>query len=242
MIELAAISDVGCYRANNEDAWDARPALGLFALADGMGGHQAGEVAAHATVSIICRLLEEKLHHPPHSVADRLACLTWAIREANSAVFAKSWEDPSLQGMGTTICLLYWDGPLACYAHVGDSRIYFWNGTSLFKLTQDHTVAAELADAGLADETTAQELRHRLTRAVGTGMTIDASTGSLYASHGVFLLCSDGLTETLSDAELASYFQRDLPLERLAHLLIEEAKRRSHDNITVLLAARDISE
>ncbi|MFZ4099691.1 MAG: PP2C family protein-serine/threonine phosphatase [Chlamydiia bacterium] len=238
MIQLAAISDVGLFRTNNEDAWDARPLLGLFALADGMGGHQAGEVAAREAVSMVCRLLEKEMALPPSSPEERTECLAQAIQEVNSAVFAKSWEDASLQGMGTTLCLLHWTDSLACYAHVGDSRIYYWDGSRLHRLTHDHTVAAELIEAGIG-EASVEGLRHRLTRAVGTGMTIEVATGILPATSGVFLLCSDGLTEALSDDLLFSFFQEHSSLQELATLLVEQAKERhSHDNITVLLAAR----
>jgi serine/threonine protein phosphatase PrpC len=264
MIELAAVSDIGLVRANNEDAWDALPESGLFVLADGMGGHRAGEVAARHAVATVCRLIEQRLQQMAQDLIP--PTLAGAIEDVNRELFAMGWEDPQLRGMGTTLCVLHWKDGIASWAHVGDSRIYFWDGDHLLPLTQDHTVAAELQEAGLTEQDL-EEMgisRALLTRAVGTAMNVEVETGQMVTPAGCFILCSDGLLEGLSEEDLAQALRAHgvagctiAPhldpragggrLTQAAQALVSRAKaNRSHDNITVLLIesegqSRDLS-
>jgi PPM family protein phosphatase len=255
MIELAAISDVGMVRSTNEDAWDALPEQGLFVLADGMGGHRAGEVASRHAVSAICRFADSQLTCSSTSsfldIESLPLLLTEAVETANREIFAMGWEEPSLRGMGTTLCVLCWQQGVATWAHVGDSRIYFWNGTHLIPLTQDHTVVAELAEAGLSSSDL-QEMgvsKNLLTRAVGTTLAVEVETGQMATRTGCFVLCTDGLLEGVSEEELARALKEHGvsahdgkqsrwggDLTGAAQELVRLAKaNRSHDNITLLL-------
>jgi serine/threonine protein phosphatase PrpC len=249
MIELAAVSDVGTIRPNNEDAWDALPEKGVFVLADGMGGHRAGEVAARHAVSTVCRLVERRIDDL--RVEEIPVALAHAVEEVNRELFAMGWEDPALRGMGTTLCVLCWREGTASWAHVGDSRIYFWDGRHLLPLTQDHTVVAELEQAGLTPEDWREMgiSKALLTRAVGTSMAVEVETGQMVTPTGCFLLCTDGLLEGLSEEELARALSQhqvaatqnrgaspSCSLSGAAQELVSRAKaNRSHDNITVLL-------
>lgn len=248
MIELAAVSDVGLVRSNNEDAWDALPERGVFVLADGMGGHRAGEVASRHAVSSVCRLIASRLSDL--GGGEITTALAGAVEEVNRELFSMGWEDPSLRGMGTTLCVLCWRDGVASWAHVGDSRIYFWDGQHLLPLTQDHTVVAELKEAGLtsADLDTLGVSRALLTRAVGTTLAVEVETGQMLTPRGCFILCTDGLLEGVSEEELAGALAEfgvadpqaghghSGDLTAAAQALVSRAKaNRSHDNITVLL-------
>lgn len=260
MIELAAVSDVGLVRPNNEDAWDALPDRGVFVLADGMGGHRAGEVASRHAVASVCRLIASRVCDLGGSEIP--TALASAVEEVNRELFSMGWADPSLRGMGTTLCVLCWRDGVASWAHVGDSRIYFWDGVHLLPLTQDHTVVAELKEAGLtgADLHALGVSRALLTRAVGTTLAVEVETGQMLTPRGCFVLCTDGLLEGVSEEELAgalAEFGVAAPgieggshgdrarragrrsrgdLTAAAQALVSRAKaNRSHDNITVLL-------
>jgi PPM family protein phosphatase len=223
-----AVSDPGRRRRQNEDSYVVSPPL--FAIADGMGGAQAGEIAS--------RIAVEALGAEADSDGEqRLANL---IREANRRVFVRSNEDAAASGMGTTItAALVADDGSVTIGHVGDSRAYRLRGDRLEQLTDDHSLVAELVRSGRlsAEEAESHPQRSVITRAVGTDPEVDADVFTLPGEPGdLFLLCSDGLTDMVDDNEIQRVLSegRD-DLEATARDLVNRANRGGgEDNITVV--------
>jgi len=218
------ISDIGLLRANNEDVWIALPEFGFFALADGMGGHKAGEVAARETIEQLSKAVQ----------APRFSLLE-AIERANAWVFKES-RQALYKGMGTTLCCLHWTATTVTYAHVGDSRIYRFRNDQLELLTQDHSLHAKLLSSGLNSKTP-YPYKNVITRAIGTAKHIHPEiTSTPFEPGDLFLLCSDGLSDALPLEDMEKIIQRSETLELMASRLIEKAKiKGSRDNITALL-------
>jgi serine/threonine protein phosphatase PrpC len=225
---VATRSDVGRVRPGNEDAFVVADDLHLIAVADGMGGHQAGEVASEMAIAL---LLEGA--HRGDSIGD-------AIAGANDAVFAKASEDLSLRGMGTTITAAIVDGDALRIGHVGDSRAYLLRAGALRQLTTDHSVIAELIAAGELTEEQAQvdPRRAMITRALGidSAVAVDVFTVDL-APGDRLLLCSDGLTTMVSDSAIAEILAEADALDDAADALVDAANAAGGaDNITVVVA------
>lgn len=233
-----ALSDRGLVREQNEDVWGALPEKAIFALADGMGGHKAGEVAASMACAQIFAYFEEK------AAIDPELDLASAFRKAAETVYSMGLLHEEYQGMGTTLdCLLLAKGK-AFFAHVGDSRIYLLREHNLTQLTVDHTLVRELIDLGAVTQEEAELLpfKHTLTRAIGIGGSIDADIGGQSAESGdLFLLCSDGLVNFVKDSEIqARLDDKGATLEQKAHALVDLAKEQGGgDNITVVLVSLD---
>jgi serine/threonine protein phosphatase PrpC len=228
--DSAALTDTGRKRRRNEDAYIAAPPL--FAVADGMGGAQAGEIASRLAAAAV-RESEPQQAQPE----ERVAAL---IREANRRVYEQAGESSAMHGMGTTITLaLVVDGAVVI-GHVGDSRAYRLRGRALEQLTEDHSLVAELVRSGRLspEEAETHPQRSVITRALGTDPDVDADVFRVQARAGdLFLLCSDGLT-TMVDADtiLTTLERRRDDLELAARELVGEANRRGgEDNITVVL-------
>jgi protein phosphatase len=226
---------VGRVRENNEDTFLLMPEIGLAVLADGMGGHAAGEVASRLAVDTLVRELPNHLAASPAPHA-----LLQAITEANSAVLAAAARNPTWAGMGTTLVATLFSTPNINVAHVGDSRAYRLRDGELALLTQDHTVAQEWVASGSLSPQTARVSRYRnvLTRAVGIDATVQpALLENTTVPGDLYLLCSDGLTDMLTDATIADLLMAHRSdLIRLADRLIEAANAAGGmDNITVVL-------
>jgi protein phosphatase len=226
----AGISDIGLSRPNNEDVWAALPELGFFALADGMGGHQAGEIAAKEAL--------ERLFQSFRPGNDPIAALYHAIVEANRTVFEKGRGAKHLHGMGTTLCCLYWGPKAVIYAHVGDSRIYRFRKGGLQQLTQDHSLYSRLQSLSKSSND-AYPYKNVITRAIGTAKKVMPEISlTLFEPGDLFLLCSDGLSDALTLQDIEKVIQHSDTLENSASRLIEKAKiKGSSDNITVLLVS-----
>jgi serine/threonine protein phosphatase PrpC len=224
----AGISDIGLSRPNNEDVWAALPELGFFALADGMGGHQAGEIAAKEAI--------EKLFCSFRPSEDPIAALHLAIEQANKTVFEKGRACEQLNGMGTTLCCLYWTSKAVVYAHVGDSRIYRFRNAKLEQLTEDHSLFSRLRLLGKPPSDT-YPYKNVITRAIGTSRKVTPEISlTSFEPNDLFLLCSDGLSDSLTIQDMEKVIQRSDTLQNAASRLIEKAKiKGSSDNITVLL-------
>lgn len=220
LLNHAGLSDIGLTRQNNEDVWAALPEHGFFALADGMGGHQAGEVAANDTIALLCHLIKKQDPSISH--------LRKAIEFANHTVYEKSRSTETLHGMGTTLCCLYWTPNSVIYAHVGDSRIYRYRNEKIEQLTKDHS----LREKGL---------KNVITRAIGTNRRVNPEIAAIpYDPGDLFILCSDGLSDVLPMEDIAKIVNASESLELTASRLIERAKiKGSSDNITVLLIQHD---
>jgi protein phosphatase len=240
------LTDVGLARANNEDVWVALPQLGFYALADGMGGHKAGEVAAREVVEDLCRSMGALFASNPKSYPDLMSALRAAIERANRRVFEMGNSSQAHNGMGTTLCCLLWIEDAVIYAHVGDSRIYRFRGGSLQPLTRDHSLLARWLSYGkVAEECeTPFPYKNVITRAVGTSRRANPEIAVATAEPGdLFLLCSDGLTDALSEIDIEKILSRSDTLPLAAARLIEKAKiKGSSDNITVLLVQAPYEE
>jgi protein phosphatase len=227
----AWLTDTGRRRVRNEDAYVFEPPL--FAIADGMGGARAGEVAAG--------LAAAALKDGRGAVSDE-ASLEARIAEANRQVWERSVADPRTAGMGTTMTVAFVDqlASRVVFGHVGDSRAYRLRSDELEQVTTDHSLVAELVESGVLtpEEAERHPQRSAITRAVGTEQAIEADVFSLPGEVGdLFLLCSDGLTDMLSEAEIADVLvaaERDP--EATARALVDAANAHGgEDNITVVL-------
>lgn len=245
-IEFGAQSDCGRARENNEDCFGAVPELGLFILSDGMGGQASGEVASRMVCDAVAAHCREAADNSSSfgggHAAETCALgerLTAAIRLANSAVRCAAQENPSLLGMGATVVAALLSDERATIAHVGDSRAYRLRNGRLEQLTRDHSFVAEQVQQGLMNEQEAAQsnLQNVLMRAVGADAEVQVEvTEELFAADDTLLLCSDGLTKELSDAEIARALEENDDLQAAADCLIKMANGAGgNDNITVIV-------
>jgi PPM family protein phosphatase len=229
VVEEAARTDTGRQRRNNEDAYFARAPA--YAVADGMGGAQAGEVAAR----IATETFEEGLDDA-RAPAERLSRVA---AEANRRIFHHAQEDRSRSGMGTTLTAALVDGEEVTIVHVGDSRAYLLRDGELRQLTRDHSLVEELRRQGQLSTEEAEEHPQRsiITRALGAEPEVELDVQTHQAKTGdVFLLCSDGLTTMVRDERLHDILADSRSLEQAADALVREANARGgRDNVTAIL-------
>ncbi len=223
-----ALTDVGRGRTNNEDSFVVDDDSGLFAVADGMGGHQAGEVASAIAIDALRSGLQDG--RP----------IDEAIVDANTAVVTRASGDPALRGMGTTLtAAVLGDDQVLVIGHVGDSRAYLLRDGELGQLTVDHSVVAELIAAGQLTEAEAEidPRRAMITRALGIDVDVEVDVIAVDLALGDRLLfCSDGLTTMLRDDAIADVLRSEADRGRAAQELVEAANEAGGaDNITVLL-------
>ena len=227
----AGVTDTGRRRLRNEDAFICEPPL--FAVADGMGGARAGEIAAGLAAAALEEAGAET--RGAEGVAELIA-------EANRRIWERSVADPRTAGMGTTVTAALVDAAAGTVAigHVGDSRAYLYRDGELEQLTTDHSLVAELVQSGMLtpEEAERHPQRSAITRALGTEETVDVESFTVAAEPGdVFLLCSDGLSGMVADTDVAAVLGRSQDdLERTADALIAAANARGgDDNVTVVL-------
>lgn len=235
ILVAAGSSDVGLRRRENQDHYVVVPDLGLYAVADGMGGHSAGRVASRLAVDGLIDALERRVDS-----AERLnERLRAAVHDANSVVFRASQERPGCAGMGTTLVAFLSDGRRAALAHVGDSRAYLVREGRIRQLTDDHSIVGELLRRNQISENDAREHPHRhvLTRALGVRDQVEPDLAEFGPAPGdVFVLCSDGLTTHVEDHDIAKIVSSDPDLQEAAESLVDLANGRGgEDNTTVLL-------
>jgi len=228
LVELVELSDVGRVRHHNEDRALGR--LPVIAVADGMGGAKAGEVAAQMAVDEVAALDGPV---SPEDVRD-------AIVRANEAIHTRALRDPEKAGMGTTFTAALLSGAALSVLHVGDSRAYLWRAGELGQITEDHSVVAELVRRGSLTPAEAEQHPHRnvITRALGAESTVapDMVTQPLQVDD-VILLCSDGLSSYVSDADIAGALEASSDLHAVAEALVALANGAGGaDNVTVVLA------
>lgn len=243
----AGRTDAGRVRANNEDRFLVAPAVGLFLVADGMGGHATGQVASAMVAASMHNLFQatndEELLAPatPEDAALDAASmrLVHAVRKANSDIFEASSKHPEHKGMGSTVVALHVDGASASIAHVGDSRCYRIRGGAIEQLTSDHSLLGE-ALRHRPDMTAAEMAmlpKNVITRALGMRPTVDVDVQQLRVDDGdLFLLCSDGLHGMLDDATIARAATRHDDLNAACELLVSLANEAGgKDNVSVVL-------
>ena len=235
LLRSAARTHVGRRRQANEDRYAVVPGLGLFLVAEGMGGHRAGQVASQLAAEAAIRAIDA-LQGASVSLAERLR---HAVACANREIFHAAEAKAELTGMGTTfVSMLFGEDRLAL-AHVGDSRAYLLRHGRLRGLTHDHSIVAELLRRQAISEAAARAHPHRhvLTRALGVRPRIEPDLAEMTPQvEDVFVLCSDGLTTHVDDREIAEYVGGEADLERAAARLVEAANQAGGlDNVTVLL-------
>jgi len=247
MLTSAALSDPGRRRQVNEDYYLINRRQDLYILADGMGGHAAGEVASLLAASTIEEFLvlitgSAEITWPfgynvrlpyEHNV------LQTAVQLANSGVSHAAQQAEQYMGMGATVAVVWVRGTKAFYCHIGDSRIYLHRDTQLSQLTQDHSLVQEQVNRGLItpEEAKTHRLRHVVTRAIGGRDSVDVTVREHDLAPGdVLLLCSDGLTDCVPDAEICRILGLQAGPEELCQQLVAAANQAGgDDNITVVL-------
>ncbi len=225
-------SDIGLVRTNNEDSYYCSPPH-LFVVADGMGGHQAGEVASSMLVAEVKNSVIAD--GPDHDIEGQLRSIICA---ANKAIKQKAVADEQFSGMGTTATLLYLTGKKYFWAHIGDSRIYRYRTTNLEQITMDHSLVNIWVKTGTI---TPKEAMHHpkkniLMRAVGVEDEIEVDTGSGDLKEGdIFLLATDGLTNMVNDREIAAILQDENIADKAQCFLEKANKAGGLDNITAIV-------
>lgn len=241
------LTDVGRQRQHNEDALLLEADAGLYLVADGMGGHAAGEIASRISVDAIAEFIVHTREDDgtwPHAYDERYGRQTnrliAAIRLANTRVLEAMRKDARLRGMGTTVVGCLTDGTTVSVAHVGDSRAYMVRGGQLTRITNDHSWVFEQVQAGMLTEAEAERhpLRNVITRALGGALQVTPDASEIEAQPGdTFLLCSDGLTGMVPEEEILRIVSgAGGDLEEACRQLIAAANERGGvDNITALL-------
>lgn len=234
-MRVLSFSEKGCIRKNNEDSFLVLPKRGLYAVADGMGGHRAGEVASSTALQELEKWAPRFGELEDRALENELAA---AIVQANRVVYESSTSEPENAGMGTTLTVLLVRSEMVVIGHVGDSRAYLWRNGTLTSLTTDHSLVGELVRLGQisAEEAEKHPQRHVLMRAVGAEPEIELDCRSISLQQDdVFLLCTDGFSNMISEQELAAEFLNvgswEERLERLRQLTLE---RGAPDNFTAL--------
>ena len=247
-ISVEGLTDVGRKRKGNEDAHTVNPEQNLYVVADGMGGHAAGEVASKIAVEAIEEFIaltsgNEEITWPfglDETISYDGNRLKTAIRHANSKVLEATRESTELEGMATTVAAILVDADVANLAHVGDSRIYRWNEGEMTLLTSDHSWVNEQIQTGVIspEQARSHPLRNVVTRALGGRADLLVDVQALTMVPGdVLLICSDGLTTMIPDDDISAILGRaDGDIARAAKELVDEANDRGgEDNITVVL-------
>jgi serine/threonine protein phosphatase PrpC len=238
MVRVAALSDIGCRRSNNEDSFGYDEAAGIYAVSDGMGGSAAGEIASHLAITVTLSNFRDMRASPGMQNRPVQHLLYYAVLNANTAVYQHAQNDARCAGMGATLVALCIDGPNAIIANVGDSRAYLLRGTSCEPITRDHSLGAEQAMMNPDQPLPPHDARFNIiTRAIG----VDASVQpDLFAAQMLpgdrILLASDGLMKHIDDPEIGRIIQSCPDITQACATLIEAVKTAgAQDNVTCLL-------
>lgn len=225
-------TDVGRVRKQNEDAAWLNEKQGIYVVADGMGGHLAGEVASAMAIDAMKRMAQT------HDIAS-IAVLRETVCAAHEAIYARACEQQNCSGMGTTISAMWRGGRYMYIAHVGDSRVYRFRRGNLEQITQDHSLVEELVRAGIIsrEEARTHPRRNIITRALGTPgenapdlLAADMEKGDLW------LLCTDGLSSMICDEQIADVLGNGENLDQMADTLLKMALAAGgRDNVTLIL-------
>jgi len=246
-LQSASHSDPGRIRDHNEDCVESRPDIGLFVLADGMGGYNAGEVASGMATSLIADGLAEawvpqdvdrQSREEAMALAERL--IREQVARANTAIFTTAQNNPECAGMGTTlvVCLFY--DNFVSVAHIGDSRLYRLRGESMEQVTRDHSLLQEQLDSGLItpEEAKLSQNKNLVTRALGIDPTVDPELHTYETQiDDIYLLCSDGLNDMIDDEEirLTLITLRQNPSLTVQQLVQAANDSGGRDNISAML-------
>jgi protein phosphatase len=247
ILEVASATDPGMVRSHNEDSVAADVANGLFVLADGMGGYNAGEVASGmATTVIITEMQQALLKAQPHEIDPKtnkrvaVRLVHEQVLKANTSIYQAAQSQPQYAGMGTTLvmCLFYDDRMLV--GHLGDSRVYLSRDGQFKQVTRDHSLLQEQIDSGLISPEQAKHAQHKnlVTRALGIDPSAEPEIREYAVRPGdIYLLCSDGLCDMVEDEDIGMAVEtlgRNLPLA--AQQLVQMANDNGgRDNVSVIL-------
>lgn len=241
-LEAAHATHVGLIRLVNQDYFSASIEDRLFVLADGMGGHNAGDVASRLSVEAVREQLLLDSDVSGVDITENLLRVGQAVEAANTRVFESSRERRELKGMGTTIVVALFRGAQIFYAHVGDSRLYRYRQNRLVRLTRDHSLIQEVVDHGIfrnrAEAREAGVGDNVLTRSLGLAENVNVDVGETATEPGdLYLLCSDGLSNYVDDKEISKLLARqDESLQsRVDHLLENSLDSGGRDNISMIL-------
>ena len=235
------MSDVGLVRPNNEDAYGTLKDPAFFVLADGMGGHRAGKIAAEKAIEAIFLSIKKRFipSKKNWTISDLKILNKRYIQDANRWVHHLGTNKKDYQGMGTTICTLHFYERFLIYSHVGDSRIYRLRNQSLEQLTSDHSLKNAMIDRKQINEEEAKDFvfKNIITRALGTRTSVKPDIKSTKVDPGdLYLMCSDGLTDRVRNEEIRQVLIAKKTIETATKTLIELAKKRGgQDNVTVIL-------
>lgn len=227
-------------RSNNEDVWTIIPGGLGFLLADGMGGHRAGEIAAREAVNSFCEeilAIVERWQKQSQRDKPLIELIDAAFHRVNRHVFSLSQADTSLKGMGTTLCLLIEFETEVIYGHVGDSRIYRFREKQLSQLTKDHSLLNKMIDLGELKEEDAPTTSYRniLWQAIGTSPTIEPAVRRCERHpDDIYILCSDGLSDVLDHEEMEDILNKH-SFHHAMNRMVDLAVERGTDNITAVM-------
>jgi serine/threonine protein phosphatase PrpC len=243
-IICAGATDIGRKRKSNQDSICLDYGHHLFAVADGMGGHNGGDIASQLSVKIIPEYLEQNVGKVE---GDKL--MKQMIQEINKAILKKAEENPDLQGMGTTLSAIHFHGPELMIGNVGDSRVYMVNNGNIFQLTRDHSFVQEKLNMGIysRQEAVNDPQKNVLVRSVGFDADIKVDVFRYrICKNDIFLICSDGLHGKVSDGDILHIVQKNIPdpsrcqltnIQDTVKELIQQANDNGgQDNISVIVA------
>jgi protein phosphatase len=245
-LEIASRTDPGMVREHNEDAVFVDPARGLVILADGMGGYNAGEVASGIAISFIASALETSFFDPLPGETDGVErpsashCFTKSIGLANTAIYNASLSESTYAGMGTTLVMALFFDDRITVGHIGDSRLYRLRDGEFTTVTRDHSLLQEQIDHGMitVEEARYAHNRNLVTRALGVESEVESEIHAYDVAAGdIYLLCSDGLNDMVSDEEIRQALQTspddlDFAAEQLVQMANDNGGR---DNISVIV-------
>ncbi|HKA42718.1 MAG TPA: Stp1/IreP family PP2C-type Ser/Thr phosphatase [Burkholderiales bacterium] len=242
-LEIATATHPGMVRSHNEDSIAAEPEIGLAVLADGMGGYNAGEVASGIAVELIRTEVKKALVGARRENLNGKGAETLIAEHAeraNAAIYQAAQSQPQYSGMGTTLVVAMWCDNQMSVGHVGDSRLYRLRGETFEQVTRDHSLLQEQIDSGMITKEQARHSQNKnlVTRAVGIDPQVEAEVHTYKVQRGdIYLLCSDGLSDMVSDDDIQltlSSLQTNLPLA--AQQLVQQANDNGgRDNVSVIL-------
>ena len=239
---FCAQTDPGRVRENNEDSVAVDEGTHLCVLADGMGGYNAGEIASGMATAFIKSELSRWLSQAgaQANVQEVRRAIEICVVNANLAIFNSAKSNAQYAGMGTTLVVGVFQGPRLILGHIGDSRCYRWRGNELVQMTKDHSFLQEQVDAGYItlEQAATSPNKNLVTRALGVDADVMLEINEYQVAVGdIYLMCSDGLTDMVSDQAIARIMQNDWSLSQTAGELVSLANANGgRDNITVLLA------
>jgi len=236
-LQSASLTDPGRVRDHNEDCIEARPEIGLYVLADGMGGYNAGEVASGMATSLIADGLMEAWRpaevdrmrrEDAKALSERL--IQEQVARANNAIFTTSQNNPECAGMGTTLVVCHFYDDFVTVAHIGDSRLYRLRGDTIEQVTRDHSLLQEQLDSGLItpEEAKLSQNKNLVTRALGIDPSVETEVHTYDAEpDDVYLLCSDGLSDMVEDEEIRMTL---VTLKSNPALTVQQLVQAANDN------------